>query len=158
MAKEREGWMCDTCHQPIFKAEDGWIEWKTAIGGTGETRATTGLRLVHHKPASPLKGEHGCQYNERKFERGTIISDQSLEGFLGDSGIMHLTELLSEGFEPAEEVLEMIKRLHVKGYEDARPHFAKAISEGVIEPNRKPGYYFPSQIERVLEWMDEHDY
>lgn len=51
---------------------------------------------------------------------------------------------------PQEDVLEMIKRLHIPGYEHARLHFDEAIADGVFEPNRRPGYCRRDDIVAVL--------
>jgi hypothetical protein len=53
---------------------------------------------------------------------------------------------------PKDEALELIKRLHIPGYEQARLHFERAISEGVIERQYPPGYYNQSEIEAVLRF------
>jgi len=160
MPKTRNGWICDTCKQPILKVEDGWLEWLNVhVYDNGHDRET-GLRLVHHRPASPLRAEGGCQYKSQLEyrRRKAIVAHMSLQECLGPEGLIQLTELLSQGFEPAEEVLEMIKRLHVPGYEHARLHFKEAIAGGVFEPNRKPGYYWLDNINATLEWMDTRGY
>ncbi|HEY2028818.1 MAG TPA: hypothetical protein VGH20_06380 [Myxococcales bacterium] len=126
---------------------------------TGASKAS-GLRLVHHKPASPREGRYGCQYNEDVVCRDneTMITDAALDEFVGPGGLVDLTAMLSDGFTPAEEVLEMIKRLHVPGYEHARKFFKAAISDGAFEPNTKPGYHSPQEIAATLKWMDDNDY
>jgi hypothetical protein len=69
---------------------------------------------------------------------------------------MHLLSFLARDELPKDEVLEMIKRLHVPGYEHARLHFDRAIREGVFEPNMPDGYYWQSNIRAVLEFL-EHE-
>ena len=105
-----------------------------------------------------LKGkrESGCQFDsdaEFKKDRG-IVADGSLEDYVGPDGLMDLLSLISEDKVPKEEGLEMIKRIHIPGYEHARRYFERAISEDVFEPNTQPGYYSVKDINRVLEWMD----
>jgi hypothetical protein len=58
---------------------------------------------------------------------------------------------------PKEEALEMIKRLHIPGYEEARHYFDEAIAEGVYEPNTAPGFPHQSQINAVLTYVRERD-
>jgi hypothetical protein len=65
---------------------------------------------------------------------------------------MNLLGKLHDKAVPTEEVLEMIKRLHIPGYEEARHHFKSARAEGVYEPNTAWGYPFQYQIAAVLEF------
>ena len=68
---------------------------------------------------------------------------------------MRLLSLLGEEEFPVAEVVEMIKRLHVPGYEIARNFFRTAISEGVIDECAPGDFYKQSQIRAVLQWLDE---
>ena len=70
---------------------------------------------------------------------------------------MLLLAMLAEGEAPKEEVLEMIKRLHISGYEEARHHFDHAISDGAFDPNTRPSYYPPIDIQATLDWKNEQD-
>ena len=70
-----------------------------------------------------------------------MVLDLPLDSFLGSDGLMSLLALVAEHRVKSTEVLEMIKRLHIPGYEHTRLHFDEAISEGVFEPNTVPGYY-----------------
>lgn len=148
-----EGWVCDTCGDIIKKAGDGWMEWIEIL----ENPKGRNLRLVHNKPSSPRKSEHGCQFDghyEWSKDKGQI-HDCSLEASLGPDGLMLLLSLIAENRLPIQEVLEMIKRLHIPGYEHARFHFDRAISEEVFEPNTLKGYYLQSDINAVLEFIEK---
>ena len=169
---DSRGWICDTCGQIIERAEDGWVQWRTRESDLrtrrsedGESRRPMGqdLQLVHHLPASPLvtkpgtrrSDECGCQFAWRDPEFS--VSDQPLVGFLGPNGLMRLLALISERQLRTREVLEMIKRLHIPGYEHTRLHFDEAIARGVFEPNTAPGYYCQADIEAVDAWLRERD-
>lgn len=138
-------WQCDTCGKKIKAVEDGWVEWITVVNQKKGTSTGRDLRLVH-------KGK--CQFNERaeNDKDGGIVGDLGLADFLGPDGLVALLELLDRGEIPQVDVIAMIQRLHVPGYEQARPHFKRAISEGVIEPNMAPGFYVQSDIEAVIAW------
>ena len=75
-----------------------------------------------------------------------------LQSFSGAGGLMDLLLFISEGyFKNKEELLEVIKRIHIPGYEEARLSFDEAVEEGVFEPNTKPGYYTQNNISAVLD-------
>lgn len=76
-----------------------------------------------------------------------------LTEFLGADGLMMLLPILTKGELPQEDLLEMIKRCHVPGYEQAHLHFDHAIDEGIFERNTDPGYYSQSDIQAVLEFV-----
>jgi len=144
-------WTCDTCGGRITEAKDGWVEWLYEHDSDREY----GLRLVHHRPASPRPG--GCQYDGREeFARSrNSVKDLELPFFLSPDGLMQLLQMVSDGrFSDREEVLEMIKRLHVPGYEKAHRHLEAAVAEGVYEPNAPLMYPFQDQIQLTNEWLD----
>ena len=58
---------------------------------------------------------------------------------------------------PKEEVLEMIKRLHIPGYDKARHYFDAAMTDGVFETNMPPGYFHMTDIEATLRYAEEKD-
>jgi hypothetical protein len=145
-------WVCDECKTPIRRPEDGVVEW---LEEPDETRVDGhGLRLVHQSAASPRP--NGCQYNEEEFALSDLVhGDLSLKDFLGDDGLTHLLNFLSEERHPKAEILEMIKRLHTPGYERARFHFEAAESAGVIEPTLAPRFLWMREIAAILEWADK---
>jgi hypothetical protein len=68
---------------------------------------------------------------------------------------MRLLAMIADDRAPIEQILEMIKRLHISGYEQARPYFEEAIAEDIFQPNTAPGFYHADQIRAVLEWIAE---
>ncbi len=44
-------WDCDKCHQPIWCAKHGVLEWTT----DRESSRRRGLKIVHHSEYSPVK-------------------------------------------------------------------------------------------------------
>lgn len=81
-----------------------------------------------------------------------MVNDLPLTHFLGPDGLMQLLAYIAEEHVERAEVLELIKRLFIPGYEHARLHFDAAISEGIFEPNTAPGYHWVSDIEAVNAW------
>jgi len=153
MAKT-EFWICDVCGQPIERPEDGWVEWIVHCHGGKMGRD---LRLVHHRPASPIPG--GCQFDaSREFKRdGGALADHPLTNFMGPSGLMKLLAFIADEKVPTEETLEMIKRIHVPGYEHVRFSLRAATSAGVFDPIFGPGIITEPQIDYVLEWLKEYE-
>ena len=148
-------WICDVCRQEIETVQNGWVEWITFQEDGGRYRGRN-FRLVHHRPASPIGR---CQFVEsRDCVRGReFVSDRALPDFLGRDGLMRLLAMIADERMPRDEVLEMIKRLHIEGYEHARLHFEEAIEHDVFELNTSPGYHYGYQIDAVLDWASSRD-
>lgn len=67
---------------------------------------------------------------------------------------MDLLQFVSDDmFENKEEVLEIIKRIHIPGYEYARNFIDVAISEGVYEPNTKENYCSQNDIRKIIDFF-----
>lgn len=116
-----EKWICDACDGEILRPEQGQIEW--LVRADGDRQVGRGLRMVHVKTCSPQAvDDWGCQYClEDEYKRdGSGIYGSAISDYLGPEGLMRLLELLSRGVLPVADVVEMIKRLHVDGYEQAR--------------------------------------
>jgi len=151
-------WTCDTCGETIKTVDDGWVEW-IDFERDGDGPYGKGLRLVHHVEASPRKNRRqgGCQYDERSLPEGEGLSDLPLRNFLGPDGLMDLLGMIHDREVPTSEALEMIKRLHIPGYEQARPHLKRAMDAGVYEPNSDPAFPSQSSIQAVLEYVGKRD-
>ncbi len=112
---------CDKCLGEILRPEQGQLEWLVRVEGGKEIGR--GLRLVHVNTCSPqIVDDWGCQYClEDEYKRdGSGIYGSAISDFLGPEGLLRLLELLTRGVLPVDDVVEMIKRLHVDGYELAR--------------------------------------
>ncbi|MBW2202170.1 MAG: hypothetical protein JRF71_15300 [Deltaproteobacteria bacterium] len=145
--------VCDTCGQIIEKPEHGWVEWISLVG----KKPGRNFRLVHHKPRSPNSGESGCQFNQAAefAEDKGIVSDLPLTYFMGSNGLMSLLSMINQNDVPVDEVVEMIKRIHIPGYERARFYFKEAIDNGVFEPNMPENFYWQSDIEDTLKFAED---
>ena len=65
---------------------------------------------------------------------------------------MDLLHLIAEKKLPIEEVLEMIKRLHVANYEQARPYLDSAVAQSEIDQNMLPGFYSQNDLLIAIDW------
>ena len=140
-------WICDSCGKEISRVKNGWVEWLASEQKGGGAR---GIRLVHNAQAATGKLGKGCHYGNKK---GMRVLGSSMDYFLGANGLMKLLSLVAEGEIEKADVLEMIKRLHIPGYEYSRKHFAKAIKNGVFEPTTRESYYHLSDIKATLDYM-----
>jgi len=146
-------YICDNCGNEIENINNGWVEWLSRREGS--EFVGRGLRLVHDYPSSP-RGVGGCQYNEKQESDrdGSGLRDRGLESFVGPDGLMSLLEFLHDKELPDDEIMEMIKRLHVPGYESVKHCINDALAEGVIEINNNPGFYSQGEISAVQEWSE----
>jgi hypothetical protein len=149
-------WLCDSCGQPIEKVGEGRVEW-IEFDQPRDGLKGRGLRIVHNLPASP-RAKHGgkCQYDQREdIGDAESYSSLFLREFTPPDGLMTLIGMMVAHESPLEEIVETIRRLYVPGYEEARPYFADALSEAVIDARMPPGCYFQTQIQAVLQWVQE---
>lgn len=144
-------WVCDTCGQPILKAEDGWVEWINVPQRSGGYRVRD-MRLVHHVPTSPRVPNAHCQFDERRelAKDEGIVGDRSLVDYIGPDGLMNLLEHAADPSFEDIDIHEVIKRIQVPGYDLAKSHFDAAVQEGVIDLNQPKGFYTQRQIESVI--------
>lgn len=149
-------WMCDQCGQPIFSVEEGWVEWLNGASAKQWEGHSHELRLVHARAASPRPdSKYACGHNEDYWREAKqySLSDLPLSCFIGPDGLVTLLSWLADKrFAEPEEVLEMIKRLHVPNYEAARPSFDAAIAEGAFEQRSAARYYDQRELAAVLAW------
>jgi len=68
---------------------------------------------------------------------------------------MRLLSLISEGDFPVAEVVKMIRRLHIPGFEMAREYFRAAAFEGILAPGIREDNCNQDDIAAVLKWMEE---
>jgi hypothetical protein len=133
----------------------------TEGGAAGEATWAHGTRP--RVSASPLGkstaeagGKYGGKYDGCYFNRADpelAVFDTHLVSFLGPDGLMRLLAMIAEEEVPISEGFEMLKRLHIPGYEHTRLHFEEAIRDGVFELNTDPGYYWQADIRAVDQWL-----
>ena len=142
------GWQCDNCSELIRSYKTGRVEWLC----DSEDRIS-GLRLVHSRASNPGSlTPYGCEYDPREEFRknGSLVEGLSLGAFAGADGLVLMLSKLALPEYPTEQLIELVKRIHIPGYEEARDLFQRAISEQVLVPAIGPGYYLQSEILGVL--------
>ena len=150
----RSGWRCDSCGEPVSDVRSGWVEWLAAEDTEGKPELS-GLRLVHRTGISPRSPQpHGCQYNPRdEFRKNrSIVEGLPLDRFAGPDGLMLLLSMIMESELPAQELIELTKRVQIPGYEAVHEVVHDAVTEGVITPSISPAFYLQCEISAVLKW------
>ena len=148
------GWKCTTCGMLITRIEDGWVEWLAAENTKG-ANISRGLRLVHRLATnSGPSGGTDCRYDARsEFRKDkSIVEGLPLERFVGPDGLTLLLALLAEDELPKDDVLELVKRVQIPGYEQTRELFQEVISRGTVAPVIRPGYYLQFEIQALFSW------
>lgn len=106
-------WYCDVCRQPIERAADGYVIWKSNTEGDGKDHS---FKLVHQGKCD-LK-DHGLS--------------AALTDYLGHDGLAKLTAMLStgpvmsqptNGVRSLDEWVDLVRRLQTPHYEEARRRF-----------------------------------
>lgn len=118
-------WICDSCGGVIEKPRDGWLEWYTEK----DKSLDTGFRIVHHRES--------CMYNDTTLEQQNRSPlDLGLPHALGSHGLGYLLfklELSEKGvykLADIKELIEIIRRLHLPYYEEARLYWKDALRDG----------------------------
>ncbi|MFW7419736.1 hypothetical protein ACODH8_05970 [Vagococcus fluvialis] len=138
-------WSCDSCKSDIVDVKDGILEWKNT-----RNHERYDLHLVHNNEC--------CSYDKDRLSdtENVTVSYSLLKNYVGQDGLMtFLEEIDLKDFSDDKEVLEMIKRLHIEGYDEVRLHIKQAISEGVYVPNTAPMFPMQSDIEQIKEWKQQ---
>jgi hypothetical protein len=146
------GWKCGACGRLVTKIDDGWIEWLVSKSRKDNGRLK-GLRLVHTLAASPRRASpFGCRYDpQRKFKKDqSLVEGLSLERFVGPDGLMLLLSLVANGELPREDILDLIKRVQIPGYEQAMRVFQKGLRRDLFTPSIGKGYYLQSELRTIL--------
>ena len=141
--------ICDSCNTEISTVEEGWVEWINL----GMSQPGRDLRLVHNFNCGPRSG--GCTFNQKvEFNKdGGTVADMPLSALTGPDGLITLLSFIYDEKLPTNEVLELIKRIHIPGYEFARLHFKEAIRNNVFEPDTAENYYSQSNINATLRYI-----
>lgn len=146
-------WICDRCRDRINSPNEGWLQWVVRSDPNGENRRARDIRIVHHATVTDGK----CYVQDCELANRETLQDGHLDWFLGADGLNSLLELLSRNMFPQDELMEIIKRLHIPGYEIARLHASDAIHEGIVEPNMNDGFFSQQQIANILEYASNED-
>ena len=144
------GWRCDSCGDVITSVQTGWVEWLASEDEHGND-VLSGLRLVHRGPQEKARRTN-CRYDPRKLFRNnkTIVEGLPLNGLVGADGLMVLLSLVAEGGLPHAEILELVKRVQVPGYELIRRLAPQEQQSKLPFPILGHRCYLQSEIREIL--------
>jgi len=112
--------ICDSCGEIIKSVDEGWLEWLKSANG--EKYA---FRIVHHRLYSPDKDSHNaCYYLEEQK-----ASHMHLNYYAGPDGLVELLTFMERPLIDKNELVEIIYRLHIPHYEEARMYWDKALND-----------------------------
>jgi hypothetical protein len=153
MPSPTTSWYCDKCRRLIKEADHGWVEWIALAAPDGTPERGRNIRIVHHASHSSRQG--GCHYQpDLKGERNkNSIIFLPLTDVQGSDGLMLLFGKIAEQELPTLELLEIIKRIHIPGYERARRHAKDALDAEVFEQRGPDGYWSQSEIQQILDFI-----
>jgi hypothetical protein len=146
MLKPMEQWCCDTCGDMIDGPMAGCVEWHT----THRTNTKSGFRIVHRSGK--------CTYHPIELATmGRTATHLPLADALDASGLGRMLGLLEEATrdgsvreEALNEFIEVLRRLHVPYYEEARLAWQAGLKEGIHDGTR----YDDATLRRLIHWKD----
>ena len=165
--KPREQWICDTCGQVIEAASEGWLEWLESKDSSG-TYKKHGFRIVHHQSYSPrnpnrpeLRPSNAASCYSYENHPG-LVADYHLDHIVGPHGLAVLLGMIDKGplIEAAfdgpgvmdlRDWVELVRRLAVPHYEEARRYVVQASRDGFFEGMSDHAIYAPATLETVVE-------
>lgn len=115
-------WICDSCDGIIKRPEDGWVEWYSKKSGDSN------FRIVHHQSS--------CMYEDNLRGQNTLVKDLNLTDMIGPDGLansLFRIELSDEGkikIGDLKAFVEILRRLHVPHWEEARLYWDRAFNDG----------------------------
>ncbi len=144
-------WVCDHCRELIAKPGHGWLEWIDDEGGAHS------FKIVH------WGGD--CYHHTGHLD----MADAYLSDYLGADGMPKLLSFLDlgpyhdpegksvPGVKDLREFVELMRRLTIPYYEEARLHWAKAKAEGFFADANEVWIYMPKTLKALIEHYGEGD-
>ena len=95
---------------------------------------------------------YNCRYDPLEEFRisKTIVEGLPLDRLVGPDGLMVLLSLLAEGELPRREILELVRRVQIPGYELIRSLFTDVQRSKVLSPVLGHRCYLQSEIQEML--------
>lgn len=135
---------CDTCHQVIEEPQDGFIRWYD----TGNKYLRFG---IYHSGKCLLLKDN---YMAREAHLNTFINENylmaNLLSFL-DIGKLHQEEYKGTEIADLREYTEIMRRLTIPYYEEARKYWEEAKNDGYFEGASEIWIYAVDNLKNLIE-------
>lgn len=104
-------WICDKCGKEVTIGESPYLQWWEDKSQKG------GFQIIHHP-------SQGCGSDDKAmFLNDKSVCDMDVEHFLGSDGLAFLMNLMiGKDIEDKELFTEIVYRLHIPNYEEARKY------------------------------------
>jgi len=150
MLKPLRQWICDTCGEVIESPADGWIGFLKDEGLKAHD-----FRIVHHVMFSPRSPSSNCYPYNNRANRVSL----HLKWLTGDTGIAYLLNFIdSYGVKEVDikEFGELMRRLFIPYYEEAREYFGRALGDGYFQDHTDLTKSSPDDFRKVIEKYTTH--
>jgi hypothetical protein len=148
--------ICDTCGEIIEKPEDGYVEWVYSDDGM-----QTQFNIIHHGGSSPRKkyNHDGCYQHANRNGR----MDEPLNHCLDPNRMMaFLLRFIDMGryHDPSgkyiakvniSEYVELVRRLTIPYYEEAKVYWNEAISDGYFDGDNEINIYTVYFLKGIID-------
>ena len=142
----KKQWVCDLCGGVIESDKDGMLEWDKYFIDDREI-AQDNFRIVHGRW---IKGCGGNRPTDK-------LADGHLHWYTGADGLNKLLEMLKRPNLDMDSLLEIVRRLHVDFYEEARSFIG--IAREVENLDYDDGDYIPQDdLIRLIRKYGEKEY
>jgi hypothetical protein len=137
-------WTCDKCERVITAPREGLLEWITDQKGKN-----LGYRIVHQ----------ACHYKRKELRKRDAASQLPLGELTGSKGLEQLLDFLEkEDHIDRTEFRDIIRRIHVEYYEEARRYWPRALQDGVIQEMNKGSKYDPDfSLSLIQRYRIDHN-
>ena len=135
-------WYCDSCGEVIDEPKNGWLERYHDRGKLGNYE---GYRIVHN--------DTKCMYDDKRlFAENKSLSDMHLTAYVGPDGLISLlSDIEFNVAKDNSELVEIIRRLHIPYYEEARKYHYVAEEEGFFDGENEITRYLQSTSKYIIE-------
>lgn len=149
MTKPLTQWYCDVCGGLIKNVKDGYVVWDTDKEGK-----VTVIKVIH----------------QSKCDDDSLPNSTALEDFLGTDGLSHLLSLMSagpiinngknrykKGFADIDVFVDLVRRLHVPNYEEARRRFSDSELRSDYYDANEIAPYLQRDLVHIIEKYGKED-
>lgn len=150
--KPLEQWRCDVCRELIKAPREGMLQWLS-----NDDLRVHGFRIVHNAGFSPRQPRGDCYYPAK----GQHFADMHLDSMLGPEGLVEMLSFVDPGphhqpdyagpyVKDLREFSEIMRRLFVPYYEEARLYWSQAIEDQMFDDANEVWLYLPSTCKALV--------